>query len=321
MAKSNKRIPQHIGGSKGNLFVERLKSSNLEKMMVVPIEIGKSYHKALIADYFGSVLKEPFEFHSSQEGINFLHNTISKVSKGHQAEKILLGLEAIGHYYKKPAASIHELGYNNLFVLNPLSTAQSRKAGLTWSKTDDIDLGAIGQALLSGYGTIYRPEKPLWEDLREICRYRRFRVRHQTALKNKIHVMLDNLLPGIAELQMFKNPYLWHSASLEFFTKYPNVNLISHLRPRYIIEFFRRRGRRLSPEDGHQLIRWTSQTFSQGAPANSTREDVLRQFGVTTIWGQTYNLHLISSTSFISFLNSFDSASLFSISVSIFVTA
>ena len=276
MAKSNKRISRHIGGSKGNLLTDALKSINLEKTIIVPIEIGKNYHKALIANYFGSIFKEPFEFHSSQEGIGFLHNAISRVSREHQTEKILLGLEATGHYYKKPAASIHELGYNNLFVLNPLSTAQCRKAGLTWSKTDNIDLRAIGQALLSGYGTIYRPEKPIWENLREICRYRRFQVKHQTSLKSKIHVMLDNLLPGIAELEMFKNLNLWHHASLDFFSKYPNVDRISRLRPHYIVQFFRYRGRRLSPENGHHLIRWTKQTFNQLSPANSTREEILK---------------------------------------------
>ncbi|MCL0060278.1 transposase [Dehalococcoidia bacterium] len=276
MAKSNKRIAQHIGGNKGSLFAENLRSSDLEKVMIVPIEIGKSYHRALMADYFGTIFKQPFEFHSSHEGISFLHNTISRVSREQQAEKILLGLEATGHYYKKPAASIYELGYENLFVLNPLSTAQCRKAGLTWSKTDDLDLRSIGQALLSGYGTIYRPEKPVWENLRELGRYRRFQVRHQTALKNKVHVMLDNLLPGIAEIEMFKNPHLWHSASQEFFAKYPHIDLISRLSPRYIIEFFRRRERRLSPEDGHQLIRWTKQALNSYSPASSTRQEILK---------------------------------------------
>lgn len=276
MVKSNRRIARHIGGSKGNLLTENLKSTNLEKTMIVPLEIGKSYHKALIADYFGSLFKDPFEFHSSQEGITFLHNTISRVSREHHLETTFIGLEATGHYYKKPAACLYQLGYKNLFILNPLSTAQCRKAGLTWSKSDDIDLRAVGQALLSGYGTIYRPEKPLWENLRQICRYRRFQVRHQTALKNKTHVLLDHLLPGIAELKMFKNPYLFHPASLEFFTKYPAIDRISRLRPRYLVEFFRRRGRRLSPEDAHQLIRWTRQTFNQQSPANSTREDILK---------------------------------------------
>jgi len=276
MTKSNKRTARHIGGNKGNLLTEKLKSANLEKIMIVPLEIGKNSHKALITDYFGSLLKDPFEFHNSQEGIGFLHNTISKISREHRIERIILSMEATGHYYKKPAASLYELGYKNLFILNPLSTAQCRKAGLTWSKTDDLDLRAVGQALLSGYGTIYRPEKPLWEDLRELGRYRRFQSRHQTALKNKIHTMLDNLLPGISELQMFKNSHLWHPASLEFFTKYPNVDLISRLRPRSIVEYFRRRGRRLSPEEGHQIVRWSRQAFNQHSPANATRGEILK---------------------------------------------
>ena len=72
MAKSIRKIAQHIGGSKGNLFAERLRSGGVGRPMVVPIEIGKSCHKALIADCSGNILKEPFEFHSSQEGIRFL---------------------------------------------------------------------------------------------------------------------------------------------------------------------------------------------------------------------------------------------------------
>lgn len=275
MAKSSVRIAQHLGGSKGNLLAERLKSVDLEKVMVVPIEVGKSYHKALLADYFGCIVKEPFEFHSSQEGISFLDHTISRVCREQQMEEVLLALEATGHYYQRPAASLHQLGYRNLFVLNPFSTAQCRKAGLTWSKTDDIDLRAIGQALLCGYGSLYRPEKPIWEDLRQICRYRRFQVKYQTALKNKVHVMLDHLLPGITELKMFQDEHLWHAASVEFFAKYPHVELVSRLRPQRVVEFFRRRGRRLSPQDAHQLMRWSRQTFQQHAAAKATRAQIL----------------------------------------------
>ena len=170
MAKSTKRASSHLGGSKGALLAERLKAVELEKALIVPIEIGKSFHKACVADYFGSILREPFEFHSSQEGIRFLDRTISKVSGARQMEDVFPVLEATGHSYKNPAASMYEMGYTNLFILNPLSTAQCRKAGLTWAKTDDLDLKAIGQALLSGYGTPYRPEQAIWGDLREICR-------------------------------------------------------------------------------------------------------------------------------------------------------
>ena len=88
--------------------------------------------------------------------------------------------------------------------------------------------------------------------------------------------MLDHLLPGITELGMFKDPHVWHPASLQCFTKYPSVDHVSRLRPRYLVQFFRRRGRRLSPEDGHQLIRWTQQTFAQEAPAHATREEILK---------------------------------------------
>jgi len=276
MAKSVGKLSKHIGGSKGNILAERIKSTPVEKTMIVPIEIGKNSHKALLADYGGSIFKDSFEFHSSQEGITFLNNTICKVAKEYHIEGVFVGMEATGHYFKKPAESLYMLGYENIFVLNPLTTSQFRKAGLTWSKTDEIDLRAIGQALIGGYGTLYRPEEPIWGDLREICRYRRFQVRRQTALKNKIHTLLDMLLPGVGNLKMFKNPHLWHPASLEFLNKYPSVAAVSRLRPAYIVKFFLRRGRRLSSEDGYHLLDWSRQTFSYESPATSTRQEILK---------------------------------------------
>ncbi|HAV43245.1 TPA: hypothetical protein DCX15_04445 [bacterium] len=115
-----------------------------------------------MADYFGSILEEPFGFHSSQEGIGFLHNTILRVSREHQIEDIFLAMEATGHYYRKPAFSLSELGYKNLFILSPLSNSQCRKAGLIWSKTMILTQDLLARLYLFGYGNIYRRELPVW---------------------------------------------------------------------------------------------------------------------------------------------------------------
>ena len=122
MLKSVNSI-QHIRGNKGNILLSQLQSKNLENVMIVPIEIGKSHHKALIANYFGSLIEPSFEFHNSQEGIRFLHNTIAEISKQQPVEEILIGMEATGHYFKKPVALLNEMGFKNLFILNPLSTS------------------------------------------------------------------------------------------------------------------------------------------------------------------------------------------------------
>ena len=244
--------------------------------MVIPLEIGKSYHKALIANYFGSLLKDPFEFHNSQEGMRFLHKAISDLSKHQPVEQVVIGMEATGHYFKIPAAMLHDLGYSNLFILNPLSTSYCRKAGLTWSKTDDEDLCAIGQALICGYGNPYQPEKPLWEDLKEACRYRRALIRYQTSLKNRIHAKLDLLLPGITELTMFSNTHLWSPASLDFFLKYPDLESIGQLNPKNIIKSFQSQGRRLSPEMAYQLIQWSKNALNPHLRATDCRKFIFK---------------------------------------------
>jgi len=276
MAKSSYKISQHLCGDKGNILSGQLRSKNLENVMVVPIEIGKSYHKALVANYFGCLLRDSFEFHNSREGFGFLHNTITEISKHQPVEEVLIGMEATGHYFKNPAASLAQMGYRNLFILNPLSTSHCRKAGLTWSKTDDIDLRAVGQAVISGYGTIYSPERPLWEDLRQICRYRRFLIKHQTAYKNKIHSILDRLLPGITELKLFTRSHLWSDSSYDFFIKYPDLDSIKKLNVKSVMKFFQHRARRISPELGHQLTQWAKNALDSSQSTNTTRQFVLR---------------------------------------------
>jgi transposase len=276
MVKSSNSIHQHISGNKGNIFLSQLQSKNLENVMVIPLEIGKSYHKALIANYFGSLVKPPFEFHNSQEGIRFLRNAITDISRNQPVEQVVIGMEATGHYFKMPAAMLHEVGYSNLFILNPLSTSYCRKAGLTWSKTDNEDLRAIGQALICGYGNPYQPEKPLWEDLKEACRYRRSLIKCQTSLKNRIHAKLDLLLPGITELAMFSDNHLWSPASLDFFLKYPDLESIRQLNQKSIIKFFQGQRRRISPEMAHQLIQWSKDVLNPHSHATDCRKFIFK---------------------------------------------
>ena len=277
MGKSIKSKQLNISGNKGSILISKLQSKNLENVMIIPIEIGKNQHKALIANYFGSLLKHPFEFHNSKEGLRFVHNSIIDVSKHQPVEEILIGMEATGHYYKKVAATLHEMGYNNLFIFNPLSTSYCRKAGLTWSKTDDIDLRAIGQSLIAGYGTVYRPEKPLWEDLKEVCRYRRLLIKQQTSLKNRVHFFFDLLFPGITKLAMFKDSHPFKPVSLDFFLKYPDLELIKQLRPKSIVNFFQRRGRRISDESANQLIKWSKDALHSHCPTNPCRQFIFKE--------------------------------------------
>ena len=59
----------------GNILIERIQPTNLDKVMIVPIQVAKNSHKALMANYFGSVV-----YQSSTEAILFAR-TISKRRK------------------------------------------------------------------------------------------------------------------------------------------------------------------------------------------------------------------------------------------------
>jgi transposase len=274
MVKSNKSVAQHLGGIKGNLFTERLESANLEKTMVVPIDIGKNSHKAMIANYFGSVLHSPFEFDNSKPGVTLFHKQVSSLAAHLGSERILVAMEATGHYYQNLSLHLQGLGYET-YILNPISTKRCREAGLTWSKTDEKDLVAIGQALISAYATPLHLQEPVWASLKIIERQRRYQIKHQTAFKNKTHAILDSLCPGISEVDIFKEGHLWDNASMDFLMSYSTPTQIIRLGSQRALNFFRRRGRRLNKLQTDQLIQWAKNALTHNRPETPTMEYIL----------------------------------------------
>ena len=80
MVKSKRKTckkRQHIQKVKGRRFTDEIRNLDLEKVLVVPIDGGKNSHKALVANYFGDILHDPFEFTNSLSGVK-MFDTILK---------------------------------------------------------------------------------------------------------------------------------------------------------------------------------------------------------------------------------------------------
>lgn len=65
---------------KDRRFTDEIRNLDLEKVLVVPIDSGKNSHKALVANYFGDILRDPFEFTNSASGVKMFHTILKRIS-------------------------------------------------------------------------------------------------------------------------------------------------------------------------------------------------------------------------------------------------
>ena len=165
-------------------------------MIYVGIDVAKDKHDCFIASSDGEIIKDVFTFENNMGGFNSLLAAIPNIPK----DKIIVGLEATGHY----SLNIMRFITDNqlpLVVLNPLQTNLFRKAHtLRKSKTDKIDAKLIVLMLKSGN---FKPHSALSYHLNELKSLTRHKFRIKENLskyKVSINRILDIMFPELASL-------------------------------------------------------------------------------------------------------------------------
>ena len=168
-------------------------------MVCVGIDVAKDKHDCFIMSSEGEVLASVFTIPNSREGFETLLRHIQSCTS--PADKIIVGLEATGHY------SYNILGFlldNGLatFVINPLHTNLYRKSlSLRQTKTDRVDARTIAAMLMSDVDlksytdTAYHNEEP-----KSLTRYRFDKVRERAKLKQSVSRLVNILFPEFEKL-------------------------------------------------------------------------------------------------------------------------
>ncbi len=227
----------HIQGVKGTKFSQQLRGVNLEQVLIVAIDAAKLHQKALICNYFGDIIENPFFFSVNESGMKLLYSKIEAAMKITEAERLFLGVEATGHYYEDIVRQLAKHGYI-VQILNAYTTSEERSSALNWCKTDDLDLVAIAHAIKSNKATESRLTEGLQRQLRVLTRARRSEIRKRSTLRMEIRVLMDVIwreFQGYAELQngrahkvkIFSD--LWGKSSLFIMEHYPHPSHILRL--------------------------------------------------------------------------------------------
>ncbi|MDQ0233664.1 IS110 family transposase [Metabacillus malikii] len=224
-------------GLRRSQFAKELKGANLEKVLIIPIDASKVIQKAMILNYFGDVVHTPFAFMVNRTGMKFLIQKIEEAKQTFQAERIFVGIEATGHYYEDIVRILTTKGYS-VHIINPASTHEERKQHLTYTKTDDIDLYLIAEALLGNKATNAKLSTGQYRKLQNLTRARRSEINKRSRVKTEIRTIHDHiwreyqgysvLIDGKVKTRKIFSDF-WGKASLHILSHYPHASHILKL--------------------------------------------------------------------------------------------
>jgi transposase len=191
-------VTRFVGGALQAEFMARVRDVDPGRCLVAPVDIGKWTAMALVADHYGEVIVEPFEFALTEPGVQSLLVAVARAEAKRQAQVCRVGVECTGHYHRTLVARLAGAGLE-VVQLNPAAVKEARSQQLLRSlKSDTRDLGAMAELMVRGGG---RPPQirsdAVASQLAWVAHRRRKLGAHQ-ALANQIQSQLDLVFPGLA---------------------------------------------------------------------------------------------------------------------------
>src|SRR6266536_6018769 len=188
----------YIGGGLHRAFVERIRGVEPERLLAVPIDVGKHTAAALVCDFWGEVVVAPFTFRLDERGFETFALAVEAAGEERRASWTRVGLEQAGHYHQVLQARLLDHGLD-VVLLNPAQVKENRAQALLRSlKSDARDLGAMAELLIRGKGRPAGSVDHAMAAQAALAAHRSRRVKARTALKNQVHKSLDLVFPGLS---------------------------------------------------------------------------------------------------------------------------
>ena len=191
-------------------------------MICVGVDVAKDKHDCFILSSEGEILADVFTIPNNSEGFSTLLQTIRSCSR--PADKIMVGLEATGHYSYNILGFLLDCGLST-YVINPLHTNLYRKSlTLRKTKTDRVDARTIATMLMSGVDLkSYTDTSYHNEELKSLTRYRFDKVRERAKLKTSVSRLVTILFPELEKLV----PTLHMSSVYTLLSEFPGAHQIA----------------------------------------------------------------------------------------------
>ena len=117
----------HVHGAQVQQLVAQTRGLAPERLVAVPIDVGKGSAAALVCDFTGELLVGRFQFALTRVGVAGLVGRVQAVQAARPVELVRVGIEAAGHYHR-PLSSAGVLPADwQLVEYNPAHVAAQRR--------------------------------------------------------------------------------------------------------------------------------------------------------------------------------------------------
>lgn len=183
--------------------IEKLLLVHGSDLIFVGIDVAKKNHYARIIDYIGLEPVKPFKFNNSKDGYFRLVSKILEAKEKTKAERVIIGLEPSGHYWKPLTWFLKEQGYQVVLV-NPYHVKKrEEEEDNSPTKNDRKDVLIIAKLVKEGKFLNCLLPEGIYADLRNLSVARKQLINKLNSAKNKLISILDEYFPEFEEV--FKN--------------------------------------------------------------------------------------------------------------------
>ena len=165
---------------------------------IAGIDVGKETFWLTVLAPDGSEFIKPTKMDNNRSG---LEGMILKLEKAKEAfnERPKILLESTGHYSENFLAFLIRKDYQ-VFLINPLQSHSIKSSGIRKAKTDKLDCVDIAKLyFMIDLKEYVKPDEYTY-NLKILTRaYAKF-TEEKTSLKNQLHKVLDEALPGYTKI-------------------------------------------------------------------------------------------------------------------------
>jgi len=173
-----------------------------DKTIIVGVDVAKKEHWARVTDYRGVDLCNPIKVLNSEESFDKLMARVEKIRMDRDCDKVMVGLEPSGHYWKPFGWYLYLHQSNPVLVgVNPYHTKQAKELDdNSPTKSDKKDALTIAHLVRDGrYFDVYLPEGA-YAELRVLCNERKRLQKQVSRANNTIVALMDEYFPEYNEV-------------------------------------------------------------------------------------------------------------------------
>ena len=173
--------------------------------LVVGVDIAKHYQWARFVDFRGMEHDHAIRFKNNKDGFKEILARIREICKRESFEKVVIGMEPTGHYWKAFANWMEKQEGITVVLVNPYATKRAKELDdNSQTKSDKKDALTIAKLVKDGrYFELYMPHD-IYAELRVLSTTRTGLNKRKNSLKNTITAVLDEFFPEFVEV--FKHP-------------------------------------------------------------------------------------------------------------------